>query len=168
MHIREIKQLCDFFNVDRKPGKNEIMDKDLLVDRLLDFLSAPNDETRNSKEEEEESTTETSPPSSERLVSKKRKRSVVEESEDEKDEQGGIEDWVEFSRAEGMFALVRDHDKGNEPSDVAVRQWVQAFVACYDMDTATMKMVLQVASAKFGVDMKSKKNLIKEFLVEEL
>ena len=167
MHIREIKQLCDFFNVDRKPGKNEIMDKDLLVDRLLDFLSAPNEETMNSKEEE--STTETpTPPSSESLVSKKRKRSVVEESEDEKDEQGGIKDWVEFSRAEGMFALVRDHDKGDEPSDVAVRQWVQAFVACYDMDTATMKMVLQVASAKFGVDMKSKKNLIKEFLVEEI
>lgn len=167
MHIREIKQLCDFFNVDRKPGKNEIMDKDLLVDRLLDFLSTPNEETMNSKEEE--STTETPPPpSSESFVSKKRKRSVVEESEDEKDEQGGIKDWVEFSRAEGMFALVRDHDKGDEPSDVAVRQWVQAFVACYDMDTATMKMVLQVASAKFGVDMKSKKNLIKEFLVEEI
>ena len=64
--------------------------------------------------------------------------------------------------------MVRDHDKGDEPTDAALRQWVQAYVACFDMDTATVKHAMKTATKKFGTDLAKRKKLIKEFLAEEI
>jgi hypothetical protein len=66
------------------------------------------------------------------------------------------------------FSLVRKHKSGAEPSDEALRQWVKAYIVCFDMNSATTKHAIQTASGKFGVDLSGKKNTIKEMLADEM
>ena len=54
------------------------------------------------------------------------------------------------------------------PGDTELRRWVIAFLNCYNMEKATIKVALEVASDRFGVDMSSKKETIKRMLAEEL
>ncbi|KAL3929332.1 MAG: hypothetical protein SGBAC_012257 [Bacillariaceae sp.] len=78
------------------------------------------------------------------------------------------QEWCQKAKIEGAFYLVREHDKGDEPSDAAIRQWVQAYVTCFDMSAATAKHAMETASAKFGVNLTDRKDLIREFIVSEI
>jgi hypothetical protein len=69
---------------------------------------------------------------------------------------------------EDAFALVKEHKKGDKPDDDALRQWVRAYVVCFDMDSATTKHALKTASDKFGLDLAKEKDRIKELLAEEM
>lgn len=59
-------------------------------------------------------------------------------------------------------------EKGKMPSDKALRKWVQAYVACFNLDKATTKHAMETASEKFGIDLSEKKSRIKELLAEEM
>jgi DEK C terminal domain len=141
MTVPQLKSLCDFFDVDRTAGPGEKVDKDVLIDRLLDFLSNPHPKYTSVGAKDKKS------------PAKKKKGKSDEEDDDDDDD-----DDEEPADGEG---------KGKLPSDKELRKWVKAYVACHDMNTATTKHALDVASGKFGVDMKPKKKTIKLFLTEE-
>ena len=133
------------------------MTKDELADRLLDFLGEPNeswvkvdaDESKKKKKSKKEPASKKTKKATSAAASKKRKSVSKKVTED-------------------PFALMKAHVRGDKPSDKTLRQWVKAYVVCFDMDKATTKHAVQTASDKFGVDMTSKKNRIKEILTEEL
>lgn len=184
LSLQQISMLLDFFLIDRTPEKGVRADKDFLIDKLLDFFSAPSLGLLTgfkSSQEEVPNTPAQSPAtkSESSLPPKKRKRIEVESSEEEDDHNASDdeekeetyvthEDWAKKARIDGVFFMVRNHTKGKHPSDAALRQWVQAYVTCFDLDQATLKHVIQTASAKFGVNMKERIDLIREYLVSEI
>ena len=38
------------------------------------------------------------------------------------------------------FSLLKDAQKGEQPSKATLRQWVKAYVCCFDMDTVNIKV----------------------------
>jgi hypothetical protein len=66
------------------------------------------------------------------------------------------------------FDLIRNHKKGDDPSDDALRQWVRSYLVCFDTESVTTKDAIRTASAKFGIDLSTKKSLIKGMISEEL
>ena len=64
-----------------------------------------------------------------------------------------------------------DSEKTARPkvvSDKALRNWVKAYISCFNMDKATIKHAIETASDKFGVDLKDKILKIKQLLTEEM
>eukprot|EP00980_Cylindrotheca_fusiformis_P028769 scaffold22642_cov134-Cylindrotheca_fusiformis.AAC.24 len=185
LNTRQLSMLLDLFSIDRKPKNGVPANKDFMIDRLLDFLGAPSLDllTEDALPQDSESSSP-SPAESRKggspLPLKKRKRvddaDNVDEIVDttsvvEKKSKGTVlthEDWAKRASIQGVFFMVREHTKGAHPSDATLRQWVQAYVACFDLDTASMKHVIQTASAKFGVDMRERINLIREYLASEI
>jgi hypothetical protein len=55
---------------------------------------------------------------------------------------------------------------GQMPSDSQLRTWARYFTKVYNMEKATIKVALEVASDKFGVDLKETKSVLKEYLAE--
>lgn len=145
MNVSQIKMLCTFFSVGYSDGDGKSLKKDDMIDRLLDFLGEPDESLV------------------ERKVSSDSKKKA-----DTKPKAKAKAKRVVKSPNEDPFSLIRDHKKGKNPSDKAMRQWVKAFIACVDMETATTKDAVQTASAKFGVDMTAQKARIKELLAEEI
>jgi hypothetical protein len=66
------------------------------------------------------------------------------------------------------FSKIKVLKKGDKPDEEALRQWVRAYVACFDMDSATTKHAIKTASEKFGCDLSKEKSKIKELLGEEM
>ena len=97
------------------------------------------------------------------------------ESDDETSDEDTVEaepdedtsDEVEV-KAIDVFAVLKEHKKGTKPSDEVLRQWVQCYINCFDMETSTAKHAVKTASAKFGVDMKGDKEKIKKIITEEM
>jgi len=44
------------------------------------------------------------------------------------------------------------------PSNPELREWVKAFIKCFNMDKVTVKKALELGSEKFGIDLKKEKN----------
>jgi hypothetical protein len=173
LSAKQLKSLCDLFTVDRMPDRNEKqpLGKDELVDRLLDFLGAPDEDFLVSASPEPK---KAESPTKNKTSSPPKKRSRIDGSgvgdrgKEGDSEVHSFESWAEKASIEGAFYLVRDHEKGEEPSDAALRQWVQAYVSCFDMDTATTKHCLRSASLKFGVNMRNRRDKIREYLTSEI
>lgn len=55
---------------------------------------------------------------------------------------------------------------GQMPSDQHLQTWATYFTKVYNMEKATIKLALEVAEDKFGVDLKEKKSLLKEYLAQ--
>jgi hypothetical protein len=148
MNVNQIKALCNFFGVDDSGTDGKALNKDDTIDRLLDFLGAP-DETMIREKESPDMKKKTA------AKSKKTKTKANRQS-------------VAKKVTEDPFSLIKDYKKGKKPSDGAMRQWVKAYIVCVDMETATTKDAVLTATAKFGVDMASKKARIKQLLAEEI
>jgi len=149
MNVSQIKTLCTFFSVDyNNEGGGKALNKEDMIDKLLDFLGAPDDSMVKAKESSE---TKKKPAAKPKKKTETKKRKSVEKI-----------------IAVDPFSLIKDYAKGKVPSDDAMRQWVKAYVACVDMETATTKDAIVTATAKFGVEMANKKARIKELLAEEI
>ena len=146
MNVTRIKTLCSFFSVDHSDGDGKTLKKDDLIDRLLDFLGAPDEAFV--KKREPVATKKALAAKTQKIKTKP--RTVVRKIK------------------EDPFSLIKDYKKGEFPSDDAMRQWVKAYIVCVDMETATTKDAVLTASAKFGVEMVSKKARIKQLLAEEI
>lgn len=131
--------------------------KEELVDRVCDFLGNPSDLLAKHPEVAESSSNgkKKAPPKKKTAKGTKGKTS------------GGTKK-VPEAVPKDPFALVKDHTKGEKPTDDAMRQWVRAYVVCFDMDSATTKHAIMTASTKFGVDLAPSKGRIKELLAEEM
>lgn len=58
--------------------------------------------------------------------------------------------------------------EGEMPDDKQLRQWVRAYVRCFNTAKNTLKDAMEIAEEKFGVNLKEKKDRIKELLTEEM
>jgi len=151
--IANLKSLCELFDINVKA-----FDKDTLVDNLLDFLGSPNEKLTKEKtptprkrgRPRKSDTTSPAPASPSKKAKTKKTKTNGED-----DESSGA---MEFNKADVM-----DGD-GTEPSERKLKQWVQAYVTCFNLDKASVKHAIETASDKFGLDMSAHKGKIKGFL----
>ena len=144
LNIPALKKICDVFDVDRRKKGT----KDDLVDCLLNFLGAPDVQLTNAKEADI------------KPKAKSPKKSKKEEDSADESEAKDSEDEVEAEDS--------DKKEGNKmPSDKELQKWVHAYTMCFNLDKVTTRHALETASAKFGVDLSSKKARIKELLAKE-
>jgi hypothetical protein len=59
-------------------------------------------------------------------------------------------------------------EQGSTPTETQLRQWVRAYVRCFNTDKVTLKDAMSIAEDKFGVGLKEFKELIKLLLTEEM
>jgi hypothetical protein len=59
-------------------------------------------------------------------------------------------------------------EQGSTPTETQLRQWVRAYVRCFNTDKVTLKDAMSIAEDKFGVGLKEEKELIKLLLTEEM
>lgn len=156
LKVGEIKSLCDFFMVDRSTGGGKGLTKEDLVDRLLDFLGAP--DVKYTKAYSKKRSEKVS--RNKKGSTKKSGGSKDDGNEDVEDEDNETEEEKEEDE--------EDKQTGKMPNDKALRKWVKAYVTCFNLDKATTKHAIETASDKFGVNLASKKALIKELLTEEM
>jgi len=148
-----LKNLCDFLDIDRSATDGEKVDKDFLVDRLLDFLAKPSEElTKTWIKDNKKKAAAAAKKKKKTKAEANKKKAAKEESSDEEDE-------------DDMFEEV---DGQKVPTDKALKRWVKAYVRCFNLDKATTKHAMETASDKFGVDLKPKKQRIKELLTEAM
>lgn len=146
MGVNQIKTLCNFFGLDYNGEDGKPLNKDDMVDRLLDFLGAPDESMIRGKE-----------------LSETKKKSAAKSKKTEPKPRS-----VAMKLPADPYSLIKDYKKGKAPSDNALRQWVKSYIVCVDMETATTKDAVHTATAKFGVEMLSKKARIKQLLAEEI
>ena len=148
-----LKNLCDFFDIDRSATDGEKVDKDFLVDRLLDFLAEPSEDlTKTWIKDNKKKAAAAAAKKKKAKAEAGKKKAAKEESSDEEDEDDMLE----------------EVDGKKVPTDKALRRWVKAYVRCFNLDKATTKHAMETASDKFGVDLKPKKQRIKELLTEAM
>ena len=152
MNLSQIKMLCDFFNVDNYDDDGKFLNKDDMIDRLLDFLGAPDESMMRGKTQVE--TKKKTTPAKAKKKPEPKPKTVVKT--------------VVKTVTVDPFTLIKDYKKGTPPNDDELRQWVKAYIVCSDMETATTKDAIRTASAKFGVNLTNRKARIKELLAEEI
>lgn len=158
--VPTIKDLCDFFDVDR----TKVTGKDALIDLLLSFLGAPDPErtkevkksAARKKRKSVDADPDKSPPA------KKRKKG----SENEEVVEAEVID--SSSDVEMKEKADKEHSSDKMPTEKELRKWVRAYVSCFNLDKATTKHAIETVSEKFGVDLSEKKALIKQLLAEAL
>ena len=147
MTVSQIKAMCIFFCVDPCGEDGKPLIKENMIDKLLDYLGEP-DASAVKKAEPAEA--------KKKAAAKPKKKATAKPKK------------VAPKAPEDPFSLIKDYKKGKMPSEKAMRQWVKAYIVCVDMETATTKDAVLTATAKFGVDMSSKKARIKQLLAEEI
>jgi hypothetical protein len=175
LSIPQIKMLCDFFNIDRSSDSEGALDKEALIDRLLDFVGAPDPDLVNDGAKKKSTKNAPAKKAPAKKETPKKKKSTPKKKTPSKAKKPSkkVEDEEEGDNSDDegkaySFALVKDHKKGDKPSDDALRQWVRAYVVSFDMDSATTKHAIKTASDKFGLDLTKQKDRIKELLAEEM
>lgn len=146
--LAQVKQLCDFFDVLKVSEEGKPLNKDDMIENLLDFLSQPHPDFLSS-ENQDLSKKKTTP----------KKKSTSTKTTGTTPTTKALKD---------PFDLVRNHKRGTMPNNETLRQWVKAYIVSFDMDSATTKHAIRTASEKFGVDMVPKKDTIKMLLAEEM
>jgi len=147
-----LREICDLLDIDRSGAT-----KDVIVDRLADFLSVPDAKYTKSfakaaskkKGTPDTKKRKTATPSNNKGGKRRKKtdHSDVTEDKPEDDESGG---------------------GGEDPSEKELREWVHHYVNCFNLDKATTKHAIETVSDKFNKDLSHKKTMIKELLAEEL
>jgi len=187
LHVPQIKSLCDFFDIDRTPSStDEKVDKEMLVDRLLDFLSAPNKESTNTEKKNAKKSPSSKKIGVKKPLASKKKSKDDTEADDDIDEQEEDDD-------EDYDAMELDDDKKKTktkspnskkilpkkktmktkhkkkkdvPSDKMLEKWVRAFLFCHSIKKSTFKSAMKIVTEKYEVDLTSKKKLIKQLIVK--
>jgi len=164
MFIPLLKSICDLFDIDRTPpprGK-VALDKDSIVDRLLNFLAAPNVKLTNAGNRTTKKRGRASMSKSPKA--KKAKKAEEVEVEVEYDEEMEEEEEEEEEEAE----IVKGARVNKMPTKKELRKFVRAYVTCFSMEKTTTKHLIQTASDKFDINVASKKKDILELLTAEM
>ena len=152
--------LCDFFDVIRtEPETGKSLNKEDTIENLLDFLGQPHADFLSVTWANSNSSTKKPNGSSK----KKPKATTPKAKKETPKKQKPAK-----SPPSHPFKLVLSHEKGKAPTDATLRNWVQAYIVCFDMDLATSKHAIQTASDKFGYDLSKKKDKMKQMLAEEM
>lgn len=151
--LNQMKTLFNVFSIDRNDDDEKpLKTKEELVDRMCDFLGNPSELLAKPAKVEDGKKARRSGGPKKKKAGKRKPAAKKDTGEKPKD----------------PFSLVKHHTKGEKPSDDALRQWVKAYVVCFDMDSATTKHAIKTASDKFGVELAHNKGRIKELLAEEM
>uniref|UniRef100_A0A7S2SBY4 DEK-C domain-containing protein n=2 Tax=Eucampia antarctica TaxID=49252 RepID=A0A7S2SBY4_9STRA len=174
MTIPLLKSLCDLFDVDRIPVEGKaVVDKDTLIDRLLDFLGAPDTKylktpkKKVSPKKRKISSIKSKTPTPKKKkvrkeIGKKAKQQEAIHDESETEDEMDVDSEMDADSEESEEEVVK------MPTDKLLRKWVRAYVNCFNLDKATTKHAIETASDRFGVDLSGKKARIKELLTEEM
>ena len=182
--------LCDFFDVIRVDESGNALNKDDMIENLLDFLTQPHKDFLNVEypdivaKKAAGATTKkaTNAPKKQTTAAPKKQTTAAptKKSTAAPTKMKAVPKKADVRKAESKtskpkaeppldpFSLIKKHTSGTEPSDGALRQWVKAYIVCFDMNRATTKHAIQTASEKFGIDLSGKKNTIKEMLADEM
>jgi len=160
MQIPLLKVICDIFDVDRTPsGKKTALGKDGIIDRLIEFIAAPDVKLTVSGKSKKRSRSASPRKTPKKKRARKSEEVEVEIVDEEMDEEGEEEE-------EGEVVKVT---KGNNmPTKKELRKFVQAYVTCFSMEKTTTKHLIQTASDKFDVNVSSKKKDILDLLAEAM
>eukprot|EP00555_Chaetoceros_dichaeta_P013428 CAMPEP_0198252858 /NCGR_PEP_ID=MMETSP1447-20131203/3305_1 /TAXON_ID=420782 /ORGANISM="Chaetoceros dichaeta, Strain CCMP1751" /LENGTH=652 /DNA_ID=CAMNT_0043938253 /DNA_START=30 /DNA_END=1988 /DNA_ORIENTATION=+ len=163
MFIPLLKSICDLFDIDRTPPpKGKVaLDKDSIVDRLLNFLAAPDVKLTNAGTRTTKKRGRTSMSKSPK--SKKAKKAEEVEVEVEYDEE-----MEEEEEEEEEEEIVKGPRVNKMPTKKELRKFVRAYVTCFSMEKTTTKHLIQTASDKFDINVASKKKDILELLTAEM
>ncbi|KAI2512172.1 hypothetical protein MHU86_2259 [Fragilaria crotonensis] len=134
----DVKKLCDFFHLDRSLKTTK--------EELIDSKTTISRDKEVDDDEDDEANSD---------------EDDKEDGEDTNDEDNDEE--YAFDDSE-----IIANGEQREVSDKALRRWVKAYIACFNMDKATIRHAIQTASDKFGVNLASKKEVLKQLLTEEL
>lgn len=158
--------------------------KEDLIDVLLDFLGDPDvsllkQSNTPNKKKKVKTNKKKSTSSQEKEVDKEDEEDEVHSDVDDMDDDDGENDddydgmtrtttaTATAGNTNVLLAVEGKKDEHNV-SVAALRRWVKAYVACFNMDKATVKHAIETASDKFGVNLASKKDILKLLLTEEL
>jgi len=155
---KNLKDLCDVFCIDRSIQDGVPVGKDELVERLLNFLSAPDEKLVKEKKILKRKKNKDSPGRK-----KRRKVEVNTKLEDTDGDESMEDDHINVEDAPK-----NETTNGEEPTDDELRKWVEAYITCFNLDKATTTHAVQTASDKFSFDLKHKKSLIKNLLAEAM
>jgi len=161
MTVPLLKVICDILDVDRSPmGKRAPLGKEVLIDRLIEFIAAPDLKLTVGGKINNKRSRSSSPA---KTPKKKRARNseeveveIIDEEMDEDDEEEEEEEGVEVTKGNKM------------PTKRELRKFVQAYVTCFSMEKTTTKHLIQTASDKFDVNLSSKKKDILDLLAEAM
>ena len=142
-----------------------------MVDRLLDFLSAPDEKLTKTSGKRPKS-------ASKKKATDDDDNDEDEEEEEEEEEEAEEEEEENTSEEKGKSKVLKGKlgTKAKKlklkpddkiPNDKVLRKWVRAYIACHNMKNATLRHAIELATEKFEVDMKPKKGTIKMFIMEE-
>lgn len=182
MTVPVLKDLCDFFDVDRSSsGGGVTIDKDTIIDRLLSFLGNPHEKfTRAFAKSNNKSSQKKKKPSTQ---GHKDKKIDGADEDDVMDEESDSEVRTPSPKKHKKSKVIKEDDETESeddfeeddedvplkmPTKKELRKWVQAYVACFNLDKATTNHAMKTAGDKFGIDLSSKKTLIKQLLAEEM
>lgn len=127
-----------------------------MIERLLDFLSAPDEHYTSAYAKKHKKAT----------LAKQRKKETKKGSGSDSSKKRKADE-AEEEPSENSDEPLGKVEEGVLPTDDQLRKWVRAYVTCHNMNKVTLKHALEVASSKFGVDMEAKKKTIKLMLTEE-
>jgi len=148
VNLPSLREICDLFDIDRSQ-----VAKETIVDRLANFLSIP-DQKYTKTYVKASSKKKSAPPEP---ITKKRK-TVTTPSKGTK----------RRKKTEKSDVTESKEDDTPDPTEDQLREWVHHYVNCFDLDKATTKHAIETVSDKFGKNLGHKKQLIKEFLADEL
>ena len=167
MTIPLLKSLCDLFDIDRVPPEGKVTtDKDTLIDRLLDFLGAPDEKYLKSSKKKKTTPKKRKVGTSKSPTPKKKKmrKEIAKKTKQEEK----IKNESETEDEMDVESEQSEDENPQMPTDKMLRKWVRAYVNCFNLDKATTKHAIETASDRFGVDLNEKKTRIKELLTEEM
>lgn len=157
--------------------------KDGLVDKLLDFLGAPN-KSLLKKGTVSKSSSSSSKSKTKNTKTKKVKKTknvdedkedndddeeeeAEEEGNDDGDKDGGDNDYDDVD--DDKIKIDENDDDGPKlPSNETLRKWVRAYVRCFHQDKITVNHALEIGGDKFGINLLPKKGDLRKLLLEEL
>ena len=193
MILAQVRMLCDFFDVIRVDESGNALNKDDMIENLLDFLTQPHKDflnveypdivakkatgatTKKATNAPKKQTTAAAKKQTTAAPKKQTTAAPTKKSTAAPTKMKAVPKKAESKTSKPKteppldpFSLIKKHTSGTEPSDGALRQWVKAYIVCFDMNRATTKHAIQTASEKFGIDLSGKKNTIKEMLADEM
>jgi len=151
MTVPLLKSICDFFCVDRSGP----IDKEQLVERMLEFLRAPSVQgTKHGKSNTRKRSIESDLSEQQRKVKK-----IKVHIDDDETENEDTEDEQEVKQS---------GNKKEVPTNDMLKAWVKAYCTCFNLDKVTTKHAMETVSDKFGMDLSSMKENIRGLLTEEM
>jgi len=155
-------EVCSFFCINVTSSSS----KETVMQRILDFLGSPDAKLLKQPVEKK-------PKGKPRAKGKRNSKGSSKEKaqEDAGDDEAVTETDSEGDEPKKLAVSKRKEAQTNNkpmPSDAEIKEWIKAYVACFDLKQATTSHAVGIAQDKFGVDFSEKKELFKKLLTEEV